>query len=45
MAGILGGAGYGALLGLLFRSDVWALTLAPVEPSSPRTVPPITLLR
>ena len=45
VAGILGGAGYGALLGLLIRSDVWAPVLTPVEPASPRAVPPVTLLR
>jgi len=43
VGGILGGAGYGALIGLLIKSDVWAPAVPPSPP--PEQEPPVTLLR
>jgi hypothetical protein len=37
------GAGTGALIGLLIRSDVWAPAVLPSRPPAPE--PPVTLLR
>jgi hypothetical protein len=41
--GILGGAGWGALIGVLIKSDVWAPAILPS--GSPEREPPVTLLR
>jgi hypothetical protein len=43
VGGVLGGAGYGALIGLLIKSDVYAPTVLPSPP--PEQEPPVTLLR
>ena len=40
--GILGGAGYGALIGLLIKSDVWAPAVLPSRQPEPE--PPVTIL-
>jgi hypothetical protein len=42
VGGVLGGAGYGALIGLLIKTDVWAPA---AMPSLPPEEPPVTLLR
>jgi hypothetical protein len=41
--GILGGAAWGALIGVLIKSDVWAPAILPS--GSPEQEPPVTLLR
>jgi hypothetical protein len=43
VGGVLGGAGYGALIGLLIKSDVWAPAVAPSPP--PEQEPSVTLRR
>jgi hypothetical protein len=44
-AGFVGGAGYGALIGLLIRSDVWGPAVLPPRSPEPPTEPPVTLRR
>jgi hypothetical protein len=43
VGGVLGGAGYGALIGLLIKSDVWAPAVLPSRPAEQE--PPVALLR
>ena len=43
VGGLLGGAGYGALIGLLIKSEVWAPAIPPSPPREQE--PPVTLLR
>jgi hypothetical protein len=43
VGGVLGGAGYGALIGLLIKVDVWAPAVLPSRPAEQE--PPVALLR